>query len=52
MSQRAFAGDLAGVLRYLIPLLAFALGVFAAEMVRPPLSGDFPAPLAADGGAG
>ena len=34
MSQRAFAGDLAGVLRYLIPLLAFALGVFAAEMVR------------------
>ena len=27
-------GDLAGVLRYLIPLLAFALGVFAAEMVR------------------
>ena len=33
MSQRAFAGDLAGVLRYLIPLLAFALGVFAAEMV-------------------
>ena len=27
MSQRAFAGDLAGVLRYLIPLLAFALGV-------------------------
>lgn len=34
MSQRAFAGDLAGVLRYLIPLLAFALGVFAAEAVR------------------
>ena len=34
MSQRAFAGDLAGVLRYLIPPLAFALGVFAAEMVR------------------
>ena len=34
MSQRAFSGDLAGVLRYLIPLLAFALGVFAAEAVR------------------
>ena len=50
MSQRAFAGDLAGVLRYLIPLLAFALGVFGDG--PPPLSGDFPAPLAADGGAG
>ena len=34
MSQRAFAGDLAGVLRYLIPLLAFALGVAAAECIR------------------
>ena len=34
MSVRAFSGDLAGVLRYLIPLTAFALGVFAAEMLR------------------
>ena len=34
MSARAFSGDLAGVLRYLIPLTAFALGVFAAEMLR------------------
>ena len=34
MSVRAFSGDLAGVLRYLIPLTAFALGVFAAKMLR------------------
>lgn len=34
MSVRAFSGDFAGVLRYLIPLTAFALGVFAAEMLR------------------
>ena len=34
MSVRAFSGDAAGVLRYLIPLTAFALGVFAAESVR------------------
>ena len=34
MSMRAFSGDAAGVLRYLIPLAAFALGVFTAEMVH------------------
>ena len=34
LGVRAFSGDLAGVLRYLIPLTAFALGVFAAEMLR------------------
>ena len=50
MSQRAFAGDLAGVLRYLIPLLAFAR--LCCGDGPPPLSGDFQAPLAADGGAG
>ena len=34
MSMRALSGDAAGVLRYLIPLAAFALGVFTAEMVH------------------
>lgn len=52
MSQRAFAGDLAGVLRYLIPLLAFGAGRLCCGDGPPPLPGDFPAPLAADGGAG
>ena len=34
MSMQAFSGDPAGAFRYLIPLAAFALGVFTAEMVH------------------
>ena len=34
MSERLFHGDWAGGLRYLVPLTAFALGVFVAERVR------------------
>lgn len=34
MSQGLFAGDWGVVLHYLIPLLAFACGVFAAEQIR------------------
>lgn len=34
MSQAAFNGDLSRVLHYLIPLLSFALGVAAAEVIH------------------
>lgn len=34
MSERLFHADWAGGMRYLLPLLSFALGVLAAEMVR------------------
>ena len=34
MSERLFHGDWAGGFRYLVPLTAFALGVFVAERVR------------------
>lgn len=34
MGQALFAGDLARLLRYLVPVTAFALGVAAAELIR------------------
>lgn len=34
MSQRFFEADWMGGLRYLVPLLAFACGVFVAELIR------------------
>jgi len=34
MSERLFHGDWAGGLRYVVPLIAFALGVFVAERGR------------------
>lgn len=34
MSHKLFSGDLGGCLRYLIPVLAFALGVLAADLIR------------------
>jgi uncharacterized membrane protein YoaK (UPF0700 family) len=44
MSQRAFAGDLAGVLRYLIPLLAFALALPMGLSVLKTFRSDAPTP--------
>ena len=34
MSHALFSGDLGGCLRYLIPVLAFTLGVMAADLIR------------------
>ena len=34
MSVHAFAGEWDEALRYLVPLCAFALGIFAAEFIR------------------
>lgn len=34
LSQRLFEGDWAGALRYLLPLCAFAFGIYAAENIR------------------
>ena len=34
MSVHAFAGEWGEALRYLVPLCAFALGIFAAEFIR------------------
>lgn len=34
MSHSLFSGDFGGCLRYLIPVLAFALGVLAADLIR------------------
>lgn len=34
LSQRLFEGDWAGAVHYLLPLCAFALGIYAAEKIR------------------
>ena len=34
MSHKLFSGDFGGCLRYFIPVLAFALGVWAADLIR------------------
>ena len=34
MSCKLFSGDFGGCLRYLVPVLAFALGVWAADLIR------------------
>ena len=39
MSQHFFAGDLSGGLRYLVPLLTFSAGIFAAERIHASFAG-------------
>lgn len=34
MSARLFSGDFSGVIRYLIPLLSFAMGIFVCQLIR------------------